>query len=366
MDADSIRRAFTDFFSQRDHLAVASAPLVAPGDPTLLFTSAGMAPFKPYFSGQERPPRVRLTSIQKCFRTTDIDEVGDDSHLTFFEMLGNFSLGDYFKDEAQAWAWELITEELQVPAERLVTTVFRDDDEAYGIWRKLGVPEQRIFRYGAEQGNYWYSGEDGPCGPCSELHYDLRPDARGPSAGPADDETRFLEIWNLVFMQFQCNSDGSKTPLPAKNIDTGAGLERWAMMLQDKSSLYETDLFAPLLEYVAGRCERDYGTADATERRALRVIVEHGRAMTFLVSDGVLPSNKGRGSVLRRLIRRALYMAQSLGIEEQILAGVAGEVRAQMGTTYPELVEQASLVERVLDQEEERFRQTLDSGHRML
>ena len=366
MDADGIRSSFTQFFTARDHLAVASAPLVAPGDPTLLFTSAGMVPFKSYFLQQAKPPQSRLTSIQKCFRTTDIDEVGDDSHLTLFEMMGNFSFGDYFKEEAQAWAWELVTKELQVPADRLVTTVFTDDDDAFKLWRKVGVPERRIFRYGADQGNYWYAGEDGPCGPCSEIHYDMRPDPRAPDAGPADDEARFLEIWNLVFMQFQQQKDGSKTPLPAQNIDTGAGLERFAMMLQGKDNLYDTDLFLPLLEYVAGRCDRDYHKANAADQRALRVVVEHGRAMTFLVSDGVLPSNEGRGYVLRRLIRRALYMAHTLGIEDDVLVDVASEVRRQMGEWYPEVVDQAALVDGVLQQEEARFRQTLATGQSLL
>ena len=276
-----------------------------------------MVPFKPYFMGQAAPPQPRLTSTQKCFRTTDIDEVGDESHLTFFEMMGNFSLGDYFKAEAQAWAWDLVTKVVGVPAERLVTTVFLDDDVAHENWRKIGVPEDRIYRYGEDQGNYWFSGLNGPCGPCSEIHYDLRPDGSHP--GPAADEDRYLEIWNLVFMQFLQNPDGSRTPLPKQNIDTGAGLERWAMMLQDTPTLYETDVFAPLLAYVAERCARDYATAPDAEQSALRVVVEHGRSMTFLVSDGVLPSNEGRGYVLRRLIRRALYMAHTLGIQEPLL-----------------------------------------------
>ena len=369
MQADRIRSTFSDFFQQHDHRLIASAPLVAPGDPTLLFTSAGMVPFKPYFLGQESPPHPCLTSVQKCFRTTDIDEVGDESHLTFFEMMGNFSLGDYFKVEAQAWAWELVTQVLGVPADRLVTTVFLDDDEAHDNWRKLGVPQERIFRYGEDQGNYWSAGVDGPCGPCSEIHYDLRPAPAGSKEqhpGPAADESRYLEIWNLVFMQFLQGADGSKTPLPKQNIDTGAGLERWAMMLQDKPNLYETDLFAPLLAYVAERGQRDYAAASAAEQAALRVVVEHGRSMTFLVSDGVLPSNEGRGYVLRRLIRRALYMAHTLGIQEPLLVDVAAQVRAHMGPAYPELIDQAALVDNVLAQEEQRFRRTLETGHTLL
>ena len=364
MEADRIRRTFSDFFQERGHQPVASAPLVAPGDPTLLFTSAGMVPFKPYFLGQAAPPRSRLTSTQKCFRTTDIDEVGDESHLTFFEMMGNFSLGDYFKAEAQAWAWELVTKVMGVPEERLVTTVFLDDDDAHANWRKIGVPQERIYRYGEDQGNYWFSGLNGPCGPCSEIHYDLRPDGSHP--GPAADEDRYLEIWNLVFMQFLQGADGSRTPLPRQNIDTGAGLERWAMMLQDTPTLYETDVFAPLLAYVAERCARDYATAPAAEQSALRVVVEHGRSMTFLVSDGVLPSNEGRGYVLRRLIRRALYMAHTLGIQEPLLVDVAAQVRGHMGDAYPEVRDQAALVDNVLSQEEQRFRRTLETGHTLL
>ena len=366
MDAQKIRQTFTDFFTERDHLRVASAPLTAPGDPTLLFTSAGMVPFKRYFMGEAQPPHHRLTSIQKCFRTTDIDEVGDDSHLTMFEMLGNFSLGDYFKAEAQAWAWELVTDVVGVPKDRLVATVFTDDDFAYDQWRKIGLPDSRIFRYGEDQGNFWAAGPVGPCGPCSELHYDMRPDPAAPDAGPADDEDRFLEIWNLVFMQYSRDESGELTPLPAQNIDTGAGLERWAMMLQGVDNLYETDLFAPLLAYVGERCGRDYLEAADADRRAMRVVAEHGRAMTFLIADGALPSNEGRGYVLRRLIRRALYMADRLDIQDALLSDVAAQVRRSMSEWYPELTEQSALVARVLDQEEERFRQTLATGRALL
>ena len=367
MDASEIRRRFKDHFVQHGHLEVSSASLVAPGDPTLLFTSAGMVPFKPYFLGQATPPRTRLTSVQKCFRTTDIDEVGDASHLTFFEMLGNFSFGDYFKAEAQALAWELVTDGMGIPADRLVTTIFRDDEDAFGAWRKLNVPESKIYRYGEAEGNYWSAGVDGPCGPCSEIYYDFGPEVDGgKDSEPRDETGRYLEIWNLVFMQFVQNSDGSKTPLPSRNIDTGAGLERWAMVMQDKHTLYETDLFAPLLAYVAGRCDRDYASATADDQRALRVVAEHGRAMTFLVADGVLPSNEGRGYVLRRLIRRALYMAHTLGIENALLPDVAGRVRDGMANTYSELQENAALVDQVLGQEEQRFRHTLATGQSLL
>ncbi len=365
MDAQTIRQTFTDFFVDRDHLAVASAPLTAPGDPTLLFTSAGMVPFKPYFLGEAQPPHHRLTSIQKCFRTTDIDEVGDASHLTMFEMLGNFSLGDYFKAEAQAWAWELVTDVIGIAPERLVATVFTDDDYAYDQWKKIGLPDSKIYRYGEDQGNFWAAGPTGPCGPCSELHYDMRPGYRD-DAGPAEADEKWLEIWNLVFMQWTRFDDGTRADLPAQSIDTGAGLERWAMMLQDQDNLYDTDLFAPLLGYIGGRCDLDYHTASEAQRRAMRVVAEHGRAMTFLIADGALPGNEGRGYVLRRLIRRALYMADSLGIEEDLLSDLAVEVRGGMGAWYPELIEHSALVANVLDQEEHRFRRTLSTGRSLL
>ncbi len=365
MDAQTIRQTFTDFFVARDHLAVASAPLTAPGDPTLLFTSAGMVPFKPYFLGEAQPPHHRLTSIQKCFRTTDVDEVGDASHLTMFEMLGNFSLGDYFKAEAQAWAWELVTDVIGIASERLVATVYTDDDFAYDQWKKIGLPDSKIYRYGEDQGNFWAAGPTGPCGPCSELHYDMRPGYRE-YAGPAEADEKWLEIWNLVFMQWTRFEDGSRADLPAQSIDTGAGLERWAMMLQDQDNLYDTDLFAPLLRYIGGRCALDYHQASEAQRRAMRVVAEHGRAVTFLIADGALPGNEGRGYVLRRLIRRALYMADSLGIEDDLLSDLAVEVRGGMGAWYPELDEHAALVANVLDQEEHRFRRTLSTGRSLL
>ena len=365
MDAQTIRQTFTDFFVERNHLAVASAPLTAPGDPTLLFTSAGMVPFKPYFLGESQPPHNRLTSIQKCFRTTDIDEVGDASHLTMFEMLGNFSLGDYFKAEAQAWAWELVTDVIGVPKERLVATVYTDDDYAYDQWRKIGLPDSKIYRYGEDQGNFWAAGPTGPCGPCSELHYDMRPGYRE-GTGPAEAEEKWLEIWNLVFMQWTRFDDGTRADLPAQSIDTGAGLERWAMMLQDKDNLYDTDLFVPLLNYIGSRCDLNYHTADESQRRAMRVVAEHGRAMTFLIADGAMPGNEGRGYVLRRLIRRALYMADSLGIQEDLLSDLAIQVQEGMGAWYPELEEHAALVANVLDQEEHRFRRTLSTGRSLL
>jgi alanyl-tRNA synthetase len=277
MDSQRIRETFLRFFQERDHRVMPSAPLVPLGDPSLLFTSAGMVQFKPYFEGRAEPPARRLTSVQKCFRTSDIDSVGDTSHLTFFEMLGNFSIGDYFKAEAIPWAWELVTAKnwFAMAPERLWAAVYLDDDEAFDLWRKVGVPAERIMRYGEEH-NYWFSGEVGPCGPCSELHYDLGskpdcPECQRGACHPAVECGRFLEIWNLVFMTYFQHPDGSRRPLPAKNIDTGAGLERMAVVLQDVRSVYETDLFAPIIHRIEELCGRRYGE-DAAVDRAMRIV----------------------------------------------------------------------------------------------
>ncbi|HWO94671.1 MAG TPA: alanine--tRNA ligase-related protein, partial [Dehalococcoidia bacterium] len=255
MKVAEIRKSFLRFFEERGHRVIPSSPLVPVGDPTLLFTTAGMVQFKPYFMGLAEPPARRMTSVQKCFRTTDIDEVGDASHLTFFEMLGNFSAGDYFKREAIAYAWEYLTDVLAIPSDRLWITVFEDDDEAAALWREHGVEGARILRYTAKQGNYWYSGEVGPCGPCSELHYDFGPVETCSACGagtchPALECGRFLEIWNLVFMAYFQHEDGRKEPLPQANIDTGAGLERLARVLQQGPSVYETDVFLPVIERI--------------------------------------------------------------------------------------------------------------------
>ncbi len=370
MNVDEIRRSFLRFFEERGHRVIPSAPLVPIGDPTLLFTSAGMVQFKPYFMALAEPPASRMTSAQKCFRTTDIDEVGDESHLTFFEMLGNFSVGDYFKREAIVFAWEYMTSVLGLAPERLRITVFEDDSEAAGYWREAGVDESRILRYGEAEGNYWFSGEVGPCGPCSELHYDF-----GPVAGcaacadgtchPSVECGRFLEVWNLVFMAFFRHEDGSKTPLPQQNIDTGAGLERIAWVMQGKRSVYETDVFAPILARVAALTGRHYGD-DAGNDRALRIVAEHARAVTFLIADGVLPGNEGRGYVLRRELRRAIYFAGRLGLDRPFLEEVAAAVIAQMGEVYPELARQAEFIRKVIRLEEERFRETIDRGVELL
>jgi alanyl-tRNA synthetase len=371
MDSQQIRDTFLRFFEEREHKVMPSAPLVPLGDPTLLFTGAGMVQFKPYFEGRVSPPARRLASVQKCFRTSDIDSVGDTSHLTFFEMLGNFSIGDYFKAEAIPWAWELVTDKnwFAIPKERLWAAVYLDDDEAFDLWRKVGVPAERIMRYGEEH-NYWFCGTVGPCGPCSELHYDLGPTPGCPECQrdqchPAVECGRFLEIWNLVFTTYFLHPDGSRTLLPAKNIDTGMGLERTAVILQDKCTLYETDLFAPIIRRVEELSGRQYGQDEATDR-AMRIVAEHVRAATFLVGDDktpVLPSNEKQGYAVRRIIRRAIYFGQHhLGLSGPFVVDIVRTVIDHMGETYPELRQQRDFALGMLKGEEERFEETLSRG----
>jgi len=365
---EEIRKAFLDFFARKGHLVMSSSSLVPEGDPTLLFTSAGMVQFKPYFSGQETPTHGRLASCQKCFRTTDIDRVGDESHLTFFEMLGNFSLGDYFKEGAIELAWEFVTQGLGLPPDRLWITIYLDDDEAQVLWMKIGVPEARILRFGKSE-NWWGpAGETGPCGPDSEIFYDRgekygcgRPDC-APNCPHCD---RYLELWNLVFMQYHQDEAGELTPLPEQNIDTGIGLERTAVVMQEASSVYETDLFYPLVKRAAELVGVEYGSHEASDR-SLRIIAEHGRAATFLITDGVMPANEGRGYVLRRIMRKAIYHGRHLGREEPFLGEIAGVVSDLMGEAYPELINRAEFVVQVMTAEEERFQQTLDTGTHLL
>jgi alanyl-tRNA synthetase len=367
MTSAELREVFLDFFSQRGHLLVRSASLVPEGDPTLLFTGAGMVQFKPYFSGEDEPPSRRLASVQKCFRTTDIDKVGNGHSLTFFEMLGNFSIGDYFKKGAIELAWEFVTEYLQLPRDRLWTSIFREDEEAFGLWQETALPGDRIVRLGRED-NFWGpAGETGPCGPCSEIFYD-----RGPEVGcgredcaPGCDCERFLEIWNLVFMQYDQDAEGTLTPLPLQNIDTGMGLERTAVVMQDVGSVYETDLLAPLIARACDLVGKPYGDEEMVDR-SLRIMAEHGRAITFLVADGVLPSNEGRGYVLRRILRRAVRHGKLLGREEPFLDEIASAVIEIMGEQYPELRERESFVLGVVAQEEIGFQQTLAVGSAML
>ncbi len=373
MTVDELRDAFLTFFEDRGHRRIPSSPLVPHGDPSLLFTSAGMVQFKPYFMGLEQPPATRMTSVQKCFRTTDVEEVGDASHLTYFEMLGNFSIGDYFKPDAIAWAWEFLTKVLQLDPERLWATVYLDDDEAYALWQQQGLPDARILRYSDEQGNFWASGETGPCGPCSEMHYDF---GETPGCAHCADGTchpdvgcgRFLEIWNLVFMAFDRQPDGTLQPLPAQNIDTGAGLERVAWVLQDVKSVYETDQLRGILakvEELAGEIEYD-PDADPEAARAMRSITEHSRAIAFLVADGVLPANEGRGYVLRRVLRRAVYFGHTIGIREAFLEQVVDAAIEASLVAHPELASQREFIRRVAAREEARFQQALARGLELL
>ena len=370
--SEEIRKAFLDFFQEKDHLLMPSSSLIPPpDDPTLLLTSAGMVQFKPYFMGERRPPKPRLTSVQKCFRVTDVDEVGDASHLTFFEMLGNFSIGDYFKEKAIEWAWEFVTERMKLPKERLWATIYLDDDEARDIWLKINVPEKRIRRFDKKE-NFWGpAGNEGPCGPCSEIHYDFggtcrqgKPDEQ---CGPNCECGRFLELWNLVFMQFYQDTDGTRTPLPNPNIDTGMGLERASLILQDVPSIYETDLFQPLVARVCQLSGKEYGK-DAETDVAIRVVAEHARSAAFLIADSVAPDNQGRGYVLRRLIRRAIRFARKLALEtdKAVLPLVAEAVIQKMGAIYPNLAEGRDFVLRVLKEEEERFSQVYETGMRIL
>ena len=387
MTGDEIRSTFRQFFADQGHQPMPSASLIPAGDPTLLFTSAGMVPFKPFFMGEQTPPNRRLTSSQKSFRTTDIDEVGDHKHLTFFEMLGNFSIGDYFKQNAIAYAWELVTTRFNLPPASLFVTIHLDDDEAAAIWRdEIGIPRERIYRYG-DSDNWWGpAGAEGPTGPCSELHFDggaakgcsplVAPDnltaqfrrelASGqpetpPGCHPNCDCERFVELWNLVFMQFYQDAQGQRTPLPAPSVDTGMGLERAAAVLQNKPNVYETDLFRPIIDQAVRLSGQNYGVDRETDY-ALRVVAEHARAASFLIGDGVVPGNEGRGYVLRRVIRRAIRYGRRLGLTQPFLTQVAAVVMDNFSPAYPELAENRNFIMRVIGLEEERFGRTIDTG----
>ena len=367
MKSAEIRQKFLDYFAARDHEIVSSSSLVPANDPTLLFTNAGMVQFKDVFLGDEKRERVRATSSQRCVRAggkhNDLENVGYTArHHTFFEMLGNFSFGDYFKREAIQFAWEFLTEELGLPADRLWVTVYQDDDEAADIWlNEIKVDSERFSRLG-EKDNFWAMGDTGPCGPCSEIFYDHGPDvAGGPPGSPDEDGDRYIEIWNLVFMQFERKADGSMTPLPKPSVDTGAGLERVAAVLQHVHSNYEIDLFAELISDIA----QITGTADL-QNNSLRVIADHIRSCAFLVVDGVTPSNEGRGYVLRRIIRRAVRHGYRLGVKEVFFYKIVASLARVMGEAYPELLERQAYVEKTLNEEEQQFARTLDNGMTIL
>jgi alanyl-tRNA synthetase len=365
--ADELREAFTSFFVEHDHTPVPSASVI-PHDKTVLFTVAGMVPFKPYFTGEETAPYKRAVSVQKCIRAggkhNDLEEVGrTNRHLCFFEMLGNFSFGDYFKLDAIPWAWEFVTGVLGIDPERLWVTVHVDDDEAEAIWRdEVGFPAERIQRL--DEDNFWDMGETGPCGPSSEIFFDLGPEA-GPEGGPATGHDRYVEIWNLVFMQFDQQADGTRVPLPRPSIDTGAGLERILAVMQGKDSVWETDVFTRLI----GAASEITGVASGGDERrdvSLRILAEHARTMTIMVSDNVVPSNEERGYVLRRIIRRAVRHAYLLGAHELVTPPLVDAVVDVMGNAYPQLVTDRDLIVNTVRREEERFRATLARGVEML
>ncbi|WMT40044.1 alanine--tRNA ligase [Paenibacillus sp. D2_2] len=365
MKASEIRSKWLEFFASKGHKIEPSASLVPHNDPSLLWINAGMAPLKPYFDGRVKPENPRLTNSQKCIRTNDIENVGKTRrHHTFFEMLGNFSIGDYFKEEAITWAWEFLTgkEWIGFDPERLSVTVYPEDEEAFKFWNeKVGLPAERIIKL---EDNFWDIGE-GPCGPCTEIFYD-RGEAYGndpsdPEMYPGGENERYLEVWNLVFSQFNHNKDGSYTPLPNKNIDTGAGLERFASILQDVNSNFDTDLFQPLIQKTAKLANVKYGEKEELDV-AFKVIADHIRTVTFAVSDGVLPSNEGRGYVIRRLLRRAVRYGKMLGLDKPFMFSLVETVGEVMGSYYPDVVEKREFIEKVVHNEEERFHETLTEG----
>jgi alanyl-tRNA synthetase len=362
ISGEEVRRRFVEFFEERGHREVPSSSLVPHNDPTVLLTTAGMQQMTPYFMGLEQPPAQRLVSVQKCFRTVDIDEVGDESHCTFFFMLGNFSVGDYFKRESLEWSWEFLTRVLGIPEDRLYPTVHPDDEDALRVWRDvIGVPQERI---GKLQDNWWGPvGATGPNGPDSEIYFD-----RGPEHGcgaadcaPGCDCERYLEVWNNVFMEFVQHPDGTRTPLPRQHVDTGMGLERLTMVMQGAESVYDIDLYQAIIQHVATLAGVSYG-ADSETDRALRIIADHARGGTFLIADGVLPGNEGRSYVLRRILRRAIRAGRKLRLEEPFLAEVAGVVIDQFAHHHRELTDRRGQIEKVLAHEEESFGRTLSAG----
>ncbi|MEC0091680.1 alanine--tRNA ligase [Paenibacillus macquariensis] len=365
MKASEIRSKWLEFFAEKGHKIEPSAPLVPHNDPSLLWINAGMAPLKSYFDGREKPDNPRIANSQKCIRTNDIENVGKTRrHHTFFEMLGNFSIGDYFKEEVITWAWEFLTDKKWIgfDPERLSVTVYPEDEEAYNFWhKKIGLAENHIVKL---EDNFWDIGE-GPCGPCTEIFYDrgevYGSDMSDPEMFPGGENERYLEVWNLVFTQFNHNKDGSYTPLPNKNIDTGAGLERLASILQDVDSNFDTDLFQPIIQQTASLTKVKYN--DSVEQDvAFKVIADHVRTVAFAIADGVLPSNEGRGYVIRRLLRRAVRYGKVLGLDRPFLYTLTETVGNVMGVYYPEVVDKREFIEKVIKTEEERFHETLSDG----
>lgn len=371
--ADELREAFLAYFEGQDHLRMPSASLIPAADPTLLLTNSGMAQFKPYFSGEKEPPHPRVTTSQKCFRTTDIEEVGDDTHLTMFEMLGNFSFGNYFKKEACSWALDLLTNKFGLDPERLYYTVYTTDDEAENIWLGLGIPPERIYRFGDDD-NWWGpAGDEGVCGPSSEISYyrgslddvpAIDDPVRKGEWGPNYNDD-FIELYNLVFTQYYRDLEGNDTILPAKNIDTGMGFERMLAVLQGVSNVYETDAFRPIIARVEELSGKEWGHSKEVDR-SIRVVAEHARSASFLIGDGVIPGNSGRGYVLRRLIRRGMLFGRELGMDTPMLSAVTKVVASQMGHVYPELNNNYDFIKEVLEQEESSFSRTLEFGASVL
>ena len=372
---NELREMFLHFFETKGHLRLPSFSLIPQNDASLLLINSGMAPMKPFFTGEQEPPRHRVTTCQKCIRTGDIENIGHTArHGTYFEMLGNFSFGDYFKHDAINFAWELLTKHFMLPAEKLWVTVYAEDDEAYNIWNKeVGVPAERIVRIGDNKGarymsdNFWMMGDTGPCGPCSEIFYDHGADVQGgPPGSPDEDGDRYIEIWNLVFMQYNRKADGSLEPLPAKVIDTGMGFERLCMALQGKTSNYDTDVFQPMLKAIAAMSGTEYGK-DKQQDIAMRVIADHIRTIAFSITDGQLPSNAKAGYVIRRILRRAVrYGYTFLGQKQAFMYKLLPVLIDNMGEAYPELVAQKTLIEKVIKEEEESFLRTLETGIRLL
>ncbi|EGO63073.1 alanine--tRNA ligase [Acetonema longum] len=365
MTGNELRKKYLQFFAAKEHLILPSASLIPENDPSLLLIGAGMAPFKPFFTGKMKPPHVRVATSQKCVRTGDIENVGRTArHHTFFEMLGNFSFGDYFKKEATAWAWEFLTQHLEIPAENLWITIHTKDDEVFDIWRNhVGIPAEKIIRL---EDNFWEIGP-GPCGPCSEIYVDLGED-RGcgkPDCGVGCNCDRYLEIWNLVFTQYDRDEAGNYTPLVKKNIDTGAGLERIASVLQNKRSNFETDLLYPIIEHASAVAKILFGSAPQSDV-SLKVIADHARSMTVMIADGILPSNEGRGYVLRRVLRRAARHGRLMGIDKPFLADIVDVVAKIFAEPYPDITEKKDYIKKVISMEEERFHATLAQGIELL